>query len=166
MTVLKRYTGSAWEVVGAVNNPPACRVYNNASQSIPHNTLTAVTFNSERYDTDTMHDTVTNNSRITFTTAGLYAITANVQLASATDYTEFLLGIRADGATYILQHADRDPGTLSFARVMAVATQYKFTAGQYVELIVRQQNGATAARNSEVGGNWAPEFAATWVGTG
>lgn len=57
-----------------VNQVVGCRVYHNASQSIPTNTVTAIAFNSERWDTDNIHDPTTNNSRLTCRTAGKYLI--------------------------------------------------------------------------------------------
>ena len=36
---------------------PGARVYHNANQSISNTTVTALAFNSERWDTDTIHDT-------------------------------------------------------------------------------------------------------------
>ena len=49
-----------------------CRVYHNADQSIDNSSATKLAFNSEVFDTDTMHDNSTNNSRITINTAGKY----------------------------------------------------------------------------------------------
>lgn len=59
-------------------NPPKCRVFHSVAISIPNNMETSLTFNSERFDTDTMHSTVTNPERITITTAGTYLITGHV----------------------------------------------------------------------------------------
>lgn len=58
------------------------RVYNSTNQSINNATLTAVAFDSEDYDTDNIHDNVTNNSRLTCKTAGKYMIFANGEYAS------------------------------------------------------------------------------------
>ena len=41
-----------------------CQAYHNAPQTIPHCTFTTLNLNSERYDTDDMHSTSTNNSRV------------------------------------------------------------------------------------------------------
>ena len=66
---------------------PAVRVFHNASQSITNSTLTALAFNSERFDqaggvASTMHDTVTNNSRLTAIYAGVYMIGGTIRWAS------------------------------------------------------------------------------------
>jgi hypothetical protein len=57
------------------------RVYNNANQSIPNSAWQSLSYNSERWDTDNIHDTVTNNSRLTCKTAGKYLVVAQVAFA-------------------------------------------------------------------------------------
>lgn len=51
-----------------LNSFHGCRVYKSATQTVSAGVTDVVTFNSEDYDTDTLHDTVTNNSRITIPT--------------------------------------------------------------------------------------------------
>jgi len=51
----------------------SAKVTKSASQSISNNTGTVITWDSELYDTDSMHDNVTNNERITINTAGKYS---------------------------------------------------------------------------------------------
>jgi hypothetical protein len=58
----------------------SCRVYNSGNQTISNATWTDLTFDSELYDTDTMHDTSSNTNRITFTTAGVYVWMLTVML--------------------------------------------------------------------------------------
>jgi hypothetical protein len=55
---------------------PACSVFSTTNPSITHDTPTILAANSENYDNDAMHSTVTNNSRITCQTAGRYLLTA------------------------------------------------------------------------------------------
>ena len=54
--------------------PPSALVYKSSSQSIPHTTSTALTFNLESWDTDAIHDNATNNSRLICKTAGKYIV--------------------------------------------------------------------------------------------
>lgn len=49
-----------------------------AGQSLSQNTLTAITFDAEDFDTNSLHDNVTNNSRLTAPVAGKYKITAHI----------------------------------------------------------------------------------------
>src|SRR5262245_1380457 len=66
-----------------ISYAPAVHVTHNANQSINTATDTVLAFNTERFDqcantADTMHDTVTNNSRLTCRYAGVYQITAHI----------------------------------------------------------------------------------------
>jgi len=59
------------------NLPPGgytegAKVYMSVNQSIPNTTWTALNYDLEVFDTDTIHDNVTNNSRLTCKTAGKY----------------------------------------------------------------------------------------------
>ena len=58
------------------------KAYHNASQTIANTTWTTVAFNSEYYDTDTIHDNTINNSRLTCKTAGKYLVVANMTWAA------------------------------------------------------------------------------------
>lgn len=147
-------------------NPPACRVYHSANQSLTNNVLATLAFNSERWDTDTMHDTVTNNSRITFKTAGLYVVSASVVFTADNDYTAIFAGIALGGSTYIAQHiigTDTDTG---FSPAITLTTLYKFAVNDYVVCNVIQKNTSAAANNALASGNASPEFSAVWVGLG
>ena len=147
-------------------NPPACRVYHTANQSIPNSTESTVAFNSERYDTDSMHSTVTNNSRITITTAGLYAVSVSLQFGVDTDYTVAYAVLRVNGSTQI---AYGGVGTWSAALVgplVSVGTISKFAAGDYVEVRVLQANASAGANNIIASAQGSPEFSACWLGLG
>lgn len=142
-------------------NPPACRVFNSVAESIPDSVDTILTFNSERYDTDTMHSTTVNPSRITFTTAGLYAFGIQVRWGSSA------AGIRAltvslNGVT-ALALVVTDVDTAAFHSQEAYG-QYRFVAGDYIEVSALQNTGG--ALNIEAVGNVSPEFFAARLGSG
>lgn len=140
-------------------NPPACRVRRTSDQSVPDNTNTAITFDAERWDTDSMHSTVTQTSRITINTAGLYMVTGEVAFASAGSATR-LLSVRLNGSTEIV----RTQGVFNLAAHLTVATVYKFAAADYIEMIAYQATGGPV--NVLALANYSPEFAATWIGLG
>src|SRR5262252_2004637 len=107
-TVL-RGTGAGATVFGQVQPAdfnyglvPACRVYRTGAQSITQNTQTAIIWDNEVYDTDTMHDNVTNNTRITFKTAGKYRVNVNYSWAGAGGAIRQTI-FRWNGATYFAQ---------------------------------------------------------------
>ena len=112
------------------------KVTKTTDQSIVRNTLTMVTWDSEKYDTDDMHDNVTNNSRITFNTAGKYSVLAQSEW-----------GINSGGFRFmdIMKN-----GVDSIARVRNLAENAsehniafvgEFAVGDYIQLEVFQDTG-------------------------
>jgi hypothetical protein len=161
-----QFNANVRDNVAFLANPPACRVYHNANQSIANNATLAVAFNSERFDTAAMHDTVTNNGRITFPVTGLYLVSLSVVLATATDYRGITAGILLNGTTSIAEAGVMD-NYINLYPAVTIATLYKFTAAEYVTAKVWQTNAAAAARNLLAAvGNHTPEFSAVWVGLG
>lgn len=140
---------------------PGCRVYNNAAISVTHNTFQALTFNTERFDTDTMHSTSSNTGRITFTTAGIYQVTGHVVFAASAGGTHRSLFIRVDGSTSIASMAVPTLGASATVAITVTAV-YAFTATQYVELLAYQDSGA--GLNATATSNYSPEFGAVWIG--
>lgn len=139
--------------------PPAARVYHNAAQSIPNATWTALAFNSERFDNNSIHDVTTNNSRLTCNTAGLYLISGHIQYATSTAGTYRQLGILLNGATQLAMVLISPPNALA---KMSVATVYQLAAGDYVELTTSQDSGG--ALDVTVAANYSPEFMMVRVG--
>lgn len=141
-------------------NPPKCRVYNSANISIATSgTPQALTFNSERFDTDSMHSTVSNTGRITFTTAGTYEIGAHVVFdPNSTGYRD--LTIRLNGTTTIAYDRDTPIGG-GVSTVMFLVSLWAFSAGDYIEVVVTQTSGG--ALNVANSANISPEFWSLWV---
>ena len=143
--------------------PPMCRVYNSANISVNDATVTALTFDSERFDTDTMHSTSSNTGRITATSAGKYILGFGGSLASAADYNFVQSRIRRAGTTNIaaqgMQH-----NVITIDPNWSLVTLWSFAAAEYGEAVVYQDNTAAAARNVEVVADRSPEFWASWVG--
>ena len=154
-----------WDHTGltGVSGTPAfvgARVYNSANISIATSgTSQALTFNSERYDTDSIHDIGSNTSRLTIPSDGTYLITAHVQFgASATGARG--LGIRLGGSTNIAWHTQ--PAAASGTTIVSLSTVYQFTATQYVELMAFQTSGG--ALNAEASADRSPEFTISKLG--
>tara|TARA_R110002020_G_scaffold105272_1_gene245702 strand:+ start:386 stop:1033 length:648 start_codon:yes stop_codon:yes gene_type:complete len=118
----------------------SCRAYNNANISIANATTTAVALNAERWDTDTMHDTSTNNSRITIKTAGVYVFDAQIRFADNTT-GDRMIDIVHDGSTEIARaiwHGTAGTNTVD-ARNLTVV--YNMAVDEYVEMKVWQNSG-------------------------
>jgi hypothetical protein len=148
-------------------NPPACRVYKSTSMAIAHNTLTVCTFDTERYDTDSMHSTSADTSRITINTPGLYLITAHMVWQADTDYTRRLMDILLGGATILARKSDESPAhAVANDEGWNLSTVYKLAATNYLELRVFQTNTSGGSNNLTAALNYSPEISATWVGLG
>ena len=147
-----------------VSLAPCARVTHNAAQSITNNTVTALAFNTERFDqaggsSSTQHDTVTNNSRLTAVYAGVYTIFGNIEWAgNATGFRD--LELRINGTTVIAFWRSQ-PAT-SGTWQQNISSIYNFAVNDYVELLVRQDSGGALNVNST--GNYSPEFGFVRVG--
>jgi hypothetical protein len=125
---------------------PSAAVYNSAAQSIPNTTLTVVTFNTELYDTDNMHSTVSNTGRLVAPVAGKYHIAARIGfVTNATGGRQGLL--RVNGVTNIDQDIDFGP-TAAGACYLLLATDYLMAAADYVEVTVVQTSGGALNTSS------------------
>jgi hypothetical protein len=137
------------------NRPVGARVYNSSNISVSDSSLTALTFDSERFDTDDMHDLVTNTGRLTFTTAGKYLVKGQVEWSGDSNGRRELT-IRLNGATILAQTTIAPAGTADMGQ--EVSTIYDFAATDYVELLAYQDSGGS--RSAKSSANYSPEFMA------
>ncbi len=139
---------------------PAVRVYNSGNVSIPDSAETAVTWDTEDFDTDGSHSVSANTSRLTAPIAGTYIIMAKIGWAAhATGLRNVV--IRYNGATRIDDVVDNPPGASTFRQ--AIITSYHLAAGDYVECMAWQSSGG--ALNVERDANRFSWFSMVWQGT-
>ena len=125
--------------LGGASGTIGVHAYHDAAQSIATATETALAFNSERFDTDGIHDTAVNNSRLTCVTPGKYLVIGKAAFAAhATGYR--LLRVRLGGATFVA--AASSVGDAAVIRYLDVSTVYEFAAGNYIELMATHTSGA------------------------
>jgi DNA-binding transcriptional regulator YdaS (Cro superfamily) len=142
-----------------VSLAPAVRVFHSASQTITTGTVTALAFNSERFDqaagsASTMHDTATNNSRLTCLYAGVYMVSANIEwAANATSFRR--LTLRTNGGTSWAS-TDIEPETAIVFRQALTGILIPMAVNDYVEAVVQQNTGGALAVSSVA--NVSPEF--------
>jgi hypothetical protein len=125
---------------GRVGQGIGCRVYNSATQSIPDSAATALTFDTEVFDTDGFHSTSVNTSRMTIPAGlgGKYFLLGTYEpTANGTGRRDLML--RVNGATEIARL--RGIGNASYAGFSQVSTIYDLAAGDYVEVTVLQDSG-------------------------
>lgn len=146
-------TGLKWATPGGSSDISA-RVFNSASISLTNNTWTTLTFNSERWDTDTIHSTVSNTGRLTATTAGKYLIIGHAEFSThATGIRQ--LQIRLNGATPLIFFNIHTMNGAD-AGMLMISTQYNLAADDYVELLAFQNSGGALNVNQRA--NSSPEF--------
>ncbi len=153
---LYRDNGTSWDEYESSTGAASigARAYNSSAISLTNNAMTAISFDSEIYDTDTIHDTSTNTGRLTCKTAGVYLIVANIAFA-AHNTGQRLLNIKHNGTTVLAEHAQpaSNDGT---ATSMSLATIYPLEMNDYVELFVRQKSGGALDLVSAA--HQSPEF--------
>lgn len=128
------------------------RVYNSSAITLTSGAQTTLTFDSERYDSNNLHSTVTNPSQLVCVNAGVYIITGHVQFAADATGLRRLL-IRRNG-TVAIAYQFSAPATTTIQ--MSVSTTYYLNAGDYVELLARQDNGGTLTVDAL--NSYSPEF--------
>jgi len=116
---------------------PCARVRHSANQSIASGGAAKVlTFNTEDYDTDSIHDNGVAPSRLTCQTAGHYLIIGQAEWQSNTSGRRTLT-IVLNGATYIAISNDIAAGPNG----QVVMTTSLLNVGDYVELTAYQDSG-------------------------
>lgn len=126
-----------------------------SDQSIPDNANTVIDWNSEQFDTDDIHDNITNNSRLTCKTAGRYIVQGQISwAASATGRKEIF--IRLNGVTDVAHYKERiDDGTdTSETSWMQVHALLNLNVNDYVELLVFQNSGVAVNAVSDCNTSW------------
>ena len=146
---------------------PSCRAYKTALQAIPTSTWTAINLDAERFDTDGMHDTVTNNTRLTCRTAGKYLLVGHASWVAVAG-TRRLIGIWLNGMGTGVCVARMDlsgaAGEAGSEMGPVVATIWDLAVGDYVELGAYQTTGSPL--NIVAGSAYSPEFMASYLGPG
>lgn len=121
--------------------PPMCKATKNATQSIPNTTATVITFATEDYDTDGMHDTSLNTSRITINTAGVYIVEGFILSAASSGsvYGYIYKNGAALPSNTGIKGLVRDSAT---AAIDQVTVPLSLAVGDYVELAFYHASGS------------------------
>lgn len=132
---------------------PAAFAYHSTTQSVTSATFTAVALDSELYDTDTIHDTAVNNSRLTCKTAGKYLIIGHLAwsaLGAAALY-QHSARLWLNGATDIAQvsSTDNHNGEEISEQVSVV---YDLAVNDFVELQAYQNTGGSETLQGQIAG--------------
>jgi hypothetical protein len=123
-----------------------CRVTKSVTQTLTTATNTAITWDVEDYDTNTMHDNVTNNSRITIPSGqgGYYLVQCNLSFNNPN--TQFSIAIYKNG-TIVKRHFTA--GDLNHDYDLEITAVLNLAAADYIEIFGAQYSGI----NKNVMGN-------------
>jgi hypothetical protein len=133
-------------------------VYSTAATSLSNGTYTAITYNSELFDTDAFHSTSTNTSRMTIPAgkAGKYLVTASWTSDSASTSGQRLIVIRKNGTAVRQNNAPVfSYGTFTISQIVDVAVS------DYLEIFAYQDTGVT---NNTGTGEVADNFSISYLG--
>lgn len=132
-------TGLKWATTG---NFVGCRVFASSAQSVANSTDTAAAFANESYDTDSFHNNVTNNSRLTIPAglSGYYRLTCNIGFATSASGRR-IIQVRLNGGASLC--AGELTPALGVEPTGTLTDTFFLSAGDYIELLLFQNSGAS-----------------------
>lgn len=144
---------------------PAVMANSNATTSLTADTWFCIGFGqADEYDTDAMHSTSSNNTRLTATAAGLYTVTGEIYADAHNQFEPLHLMIRknaaasSSGGTF-LSHATNAFSTNEFIITGAqIQTTVRLAANDYVELFVLSE----AVTEALIGTTQVHRFGMIW----
>jgi hypothetical protein len=164
---------NAWEAgIFDAEYTPTVKAYSTLNSTLATGVLTRVTLNAEAWDTDAMHDLVTNPTRITIKTAGTYVVTARLgmcRISTAINRQAFLIH---SSAGTIMQRSPMSLGSSVAApfifgpqfqqiQVYAMTLTRRFAANDFIEMAAFQDTGANVGLPGYA--DWCPSVEASLV---
>jgi hypothetical protein len=140
---------------------PTARVRRTSGQSIATNTTTAIAFNTETWDTASLHSTASNTSRLTAPIDGVYLITASV-LWQGSNVGTRNINIEINGIKAVAGGQQTPPDANQFPQ--SATTVYNLSAGDFAEVEVTQDRGSNLSIDTVSANELSPEFSMTWLG--
>ena len=173
---LQRWEDSAGAVIASMNEVgrldrvthptvPAARVTRAGNLVITTGALTAVPFDTERFDSEAIHSTASNTTRLTCVTPGLYHIYGCIGWFPASGGNLRKTCIRrtlAGGGSAEIVSNEFGPDNATVTHVQPVSTDFILAVGDYVELCVQHDLGSDLS--VERIDSKYPEFGMTWLG--
>lgn len=119
---------------------PRCSAFHNTTQSVPDAAYQVLLLNSEDYDVGTLHDLVTNTSRLTIPVGGdgLYLVHGKTRYPGVGAGSLYNVAIYKNGA---LVREKGYTGTHANVADHEITAQLTLVAGDYLELATFQNSG-------------------------
>jgi hypothetical protein len=135
----------------------SARVYNSANISVANNSWQALTFDTERWDTDTIHSTTTNTGRLTCFTAGTYIIIGHASFAANVAGNRGLRFVADISDATVYLHTQLGLGAFAAHNTVGgISTLAQLSVDDYVTFEAYQNSGA--ALNVLASAQVSPEF--------
>ena len=122
-----------------------CLVYLDANQSIPNSSGTSINFDQEDYDTDSVHDNITNNTRLTVP-SGVTKVRLTARGYFATNSTGVRsLSINKNSGSYVglAAASENSPSATSSDYINVISPVLIVAGGNYFELMAFQSSGGS-----------------------
>lgn len=133
---------------------PLVHCTKSGSQSLANTTATPITWDTEAYDTDGIHDTVTNNSRFTVVTAGYYSVSCQVEWGgSATGVRDLWVRVNGVATDYLRNHKGSAPAS-NDCQLATGLIPVRLIAGDYFEFYAQQGSGGALSIATTAGEHW------------
>jgi hypothetical protein len=141
---------------------PSARVYKTSDVNIPTGAWTALAFGAQRHNSGGLFDSG-SPSRFTAPVAGVYDISGTLSFAASAAGTMRVAGIGLNGVVNFIAVQN---GVFNAANntYIAVTTQYKLAAGDYVQLGAYQDSGGGILVQALT--SYSPEFCITRISDG
>lgn len=137
---------TAANVDAYLNNSIYCQARQTVSQNLLDSTMTALTFTTEDFDTDSIHDTGSNTSRFVCQTAGVYMLSGGMGIAANLTGQRYVQW--AKNGTAINGSATRATGAANTNAVAPRTIFVTLAVSDYIELNGHQNSTGTLATNA------------------
>lgn len=131
---------------GAVADSIACKVTRTAAFTLTTSGTTyTIPWDTEEFDSDVFHDTVTNNTRITIPTGlgGLYYVGATLGMVAFTGANQRFLGWISKNGSTTIDYAEVGGDGNTQIPFVSLSTVVSLAAGDYLEAKVIQTTGGS-----------------------
>ena len=152
-------TGLKW-ATPAVSSFVGCGVKKTSDQSINDSTATVISWNSENFDTDTMHDNASNNTRITVPAGkgGYYLLTGSIAFNSnGTGNRVVRFYKNGSDLRWVATIAAANTGNFT---IVPFSQVFNLSAADYIELYAFQSSGGALSvmSDAEAGSHWQMQY--------
>lgn len=153
-----------WADISAISDltvtRPIVRLVQTVAQSIPDNTITAITFTTEDIDTHGIHDTGSNTARITPNVAGYYEFRGTYFTGIPTTLVAIDCSIRKNGTTSFAPGERGNAGGIAQSQSTKAIVSMNGTT-DYCELMALQDS--SGAVNTNVSSRFSSVFECIFI---